>query len=62
MIVGEREENNLIHNIKVICIGQFCLNASNFFIVVTSIIRNKSPPLKTYLKKFKFLEVNNERI
>jgi len=43
-------------------LGLFCLNASDFFVVCISIIRNKSPPLyNRNLKEIRLLEVNNER-
>lgn len=43
-------------------LGLFCLNASDFFVICNFIIRNKSPPPKTYFStKFKFFGGNYDR-
>ena len=52
----------LIEYIKITCLGTVCLNASDFFVIHFSIIRNKSPPLYNRdFKEIRLLEVNNER-
>ena len=53
MVVQFKWKNNLIFNTKITCIGLFCLIASDFFVITTIIIRNKSPPATVeFSKKF----------
>lgn len=51
MIVGKKNNNNSIYIMKIVCIGQCCLCANDFFVVATSIIRNKSPSQKTWIEQ-----------
>lgn len=50
--------NNFIYKARITFIGLFCLIESVFFIDCISIVRNKSPPQKTYFSTIlSFLEV-----
>lgn len=50
--MGEAIINNkLIKIYKITCLGQFCLIASDFFIVSIIIVRNKSPPVAIEFSK-----------
>lgn len=51
MVVQFKWNNNLIFNTKITCIGLFCLIASDFFVITTIIIRNKSPPTTVEFSK-----------
>lgn len=53
---------NLIYKAEITFIGLLCLIESDFFVVCNFIIRNKSPPLKTYFStNFKFFGGNYDR-